>query len=89
MAFGSDGRGGNGCLAVEKTGVGDASNMPELKHNETTGLVHGAGDLRPTLDLLIGPDPWSVDVAYTSGGHRGGFGNDQASAGALEVVLRD
>src|ERR1035438_3559334 len=65
---GRDGTGRNRERAVEVAGIGDASNVPELKEHLPARGAHGVGDRLPALHLLRRPDARGVRVADS---HRG------------------
>ena len=87
VAVGGDGAGGDGELAVEQERMGDAAYVPDLREDAAAGVVDGGGDGLPCFDLLLGPDAGDVAVAYAEGVDGGAFGDDEAGAGALGVVL--
>ena len=45
-----------GKLTVQKDGIGDASDVPDLREDAAPGVVDGACDGLPCLGLLLGPD---------------------------------
>ena len=73
--------------AIEQRMTG-ASAMPELKHDATTGAMHGVSGEAPALDLGLVVDPWFVPEGGVAFDHHRGFGHDQPCTGALAVVLR-
>jgi len=87
VAAGGDGRGGDGKLAIEEAGVGDAADMPELGEDAATGLMHGGDDGLPRFGLLLVPDAGHLGVADAEGIDGDALGEDQAGGGALRVVL--
>ncbi|MNI29417.1 hypothetical protein D3C73_832330 [compost metagenome] len=87
MAAGRDGAGRNGQFAVQEDGVGNAAHMPKLGRDQAAFFVHGRGHFAPALHLLGRPQAGGVGVAHALRGHGSGFGQDQARAGALGVVL--
>ena len=84
---GPDRAGGNRQLAIQIERIGNAADMPELEQDSPAGIMHGAGDGFPALDLLVRPDARRVRIADAHRGHGGGFGEDQAEGGALGVIL--
>ncbi|MCY1521783.1 hypothetical protein D9M68_566100 [compost metagenome] len=87
VAFGGNGAGRHGQLAVQEHRVGDAAHVPQLRHDPAAGGMHGGRDLAPALDLLGRPQPRRVRVAHALRGNGRGLGQDQTGAGALRVVL--
>src|SRR3546814_10069897 len=63
--------------------------MPELQEDSAAGPVHGIGDLLPAGDLFGAVDARGGLVALAFGADLGGFGDDQAGAGALAVIFGD
>ncbi len=61
--------------------------MPDLSEDVSSGAVDGGGDGLPGFDLLGGPEAGDVGVAYAGGVDWDAFGEDEAGAGALGVVL--
>lgn len=86
MAFRRDGAGSDRQFAVEKNRVGDAAHVPELADDFTARGMHRLDDLFPRLYLFFRPDPRRIRVAYALRRDRGGFGEDQPGAGALDVI---
>ncbi|MNZ89279.1 hypothetical protein D3C78_1081910 [compost metagenome] len=68
-------------------GVRDPSDVPELGEDASAGSMHGVGNLAPACDLLGAVDARSPGIALALAADLGAFGNDQAGAGALGVVL--
>ena len=61
--------------------------MPQLQHDLATRGVNSIGHLAPAGDLFWRINPRGIEVAL---GHRAdlaGFGDDQAGAGPLAVIL--
>jgi hypothetical protein len=87
VALGRDGAGRDGQLAVQEDRIGNAAHVPQLRHDQAAGRMHGGRDLAPALDLLGRPQPRRVGVAHALRRDGRGLGQDQARAGALGVVL--
>jgi hypothetical protein len=62
--------------------------VPELGHDLAAGRVHGARHGLPARDLLGRVQAGHVGVALALVADGGGFGDQQAGAGALGVVGR-
>lgn len=87
-AFGHQRRGGHrGGVARLQRGVRDPADVPELGEDAPAGGVHRVGDLAPAGDLLGAVDARCPGVALALPADLGAFGNNQAGAGALAVVL--
>ena len=87
MALRGDGTGSDGRLAAEEGRIGDAADMPDLGEDTAAGLVHGAGDGLPALDLLLAPEAGDIGIADRQGGDGHALADDQAGGGALAVVF--
>jgi hypothetical protein len=74
-------------LTIEEDGVGDAAYVPDLREDSSASVVGGGGDGLPEVSLFFGPDAGDVGVANAEGVDRSAFGDDEASGGALGVVL--
>ena len=79
--------GGDRELAVEEEGIGDAADVPDLLEDAAAVSVDGGGDGLPGFHLLLRPDAGDLRVADGHGADGGAFGDDEASGGALSVVL--
>lgn len=88
MAFRGDGARSDGRLPVMVDRVGDAADVPQLRHNQAAVGVNRRGDFLPSFDLLLAPDARRVRVANTLLRHGRGFSDDQPSARAQRVMLR-
>jgi hypothetical protein len=60
--------------------------MPQLHHDVAVLCMHGIGDAAPTRRLSLGVQARHLCIALALRAHGRGFGNEQASAGALGVV---
>jgi len=88
LSFGSDGRGGNRKNAVGlKAGMGDATDVPELKKNSAPCGMNGLDNFSPPGDLFGGVDSGGFGVAVAERGDGGCFSNDQSRGGSLPIVL--
>ena len=87
MTGGSDRTGRNGQCTIQKQGVGNPPDMPELEQNAPAGIVNSPRDQFPALDLEWGPDTGGVGVTDSGWRDRCGFRNDQARRSALRVIL--
>ena len=67
--------------------VGDPAGVPQLRGDQAAGLVDGVGDLAPAGDLLGAVDAGGVHVALALGADLGALGDQQPTAGALDVVV--
>ncbi len=67
--------------------VGDPADVPQLGGDPTAGGVDRVGDRAPAGDLLVVVDAGGVHVALALGADLSAFGDDQAGARALDVVL--
>ncbi|CPJ02967.1 Uncharacterised protein [Bordetella pertussis] len=67
-------------------GVRNAPHMPQLHHDRAAGRVHRVRHAPPAGQLFGRVQPRHVRVALALVGNGGGFGDDQAGAGALHVV---
>ena len=80
--------GGHGRRSVgQQRAMGNAAHVPELDDDASAGSVHRVGDRTPGGDLLRRVDARRVEIALGHGADLTGFGNDQAGAGTLGVVL--
>jgi hypothetical protein len=78
-----------GVWTVVEVRVAGAASVPELQDDAATGRVHGVGRALPAGDLRLAVDARLAPERRLPGhGHRR-FRDDQASAGALGVVLGD
>ena len=66
--------------------MGDAADVPKLKHDMATGDVNRLGHAFPALDLLSAVNSRGRDVALTFRRDLRRFRNDEAGAGALCIV---
>ena len=88
LSFGSDGRGGDWKNSVRlKAGMGDTTDVPELKKDAAPCGMNGLNDLFPSRDLFGGVDAGGVRVAVAERRDGGRFCNDQTGGGALAIVL--
>ena len=65
----------------------DAPRVHELDEDMAARGVHCVGHLSPAFDLLLGVEAGDAGIARSVGGGGGSFGDDQARARALVVVL--
>lgn len=65
-----------------------AANMPKLKKNFPALLMHGFRYLLPSSYLFAVINPGRLRIALALWTDLGGFGNNQASSGALSIVAR-
>ena len=84
----SDGAGRDRQSSVEEKGMRDAPDMPKLQQHSAACLVYGAGDCLPAFHLLRGPDAWRIRISHTHWRNRGSLRENEASRGALRVILR-
>ena len=84
---GRDCAGSHRCFAVQEQRMRDATHMPELHDDATSGLVHRARGELPSLHHLWRVDARRGGVAGALRRDDGGFGNDEAGAGPLPVIL--
>ena len=77
---------GRSCAAWLEGRVGDAADMPKLKHDMATGDVNRLGHAFPALDLLSAVNSGGGDVALALWCDLGRFRDDKAGAGALRIV---
>jgi len=69
LSFGSDGRGGDWENAVRlKTGMRDATDVPELEEDAATGGMNGLDDFFPSGDLFRGVDAGGIGVTVAEWG---------------------
>lgn len=61
--------------------------MPELHHDLAANVVHGFRDLLPAIQLRGAIEAGHVGIALALVADGRGFGDQQAAAGALGVVL--
>ena len=88
LSFGSDGGGGNWENAVGlKAGMGDATNVPELKKDAAPCGMNGLDNFFPSHDLFGGMDAGGVGVTVAEWGDGGCFSNDQSRGGSLAIVF--
>ena len=88
LSFGSDGRRGNRKNSVRlKAGMGDATDVPELKKDAAPFGMNGLDNFFPSSDLFGGVDAGGVGVAVAERRDRGRFGNDQSGRSSLAIVL--
>jgi len=88
LSFGSDGRGGDRKNSVGlKAGMGDATDVPELKKDAAPFGMNGLDDFFPSGDLFGGMDSGRVGVTVAEGGDGSCFGNDQSGRSSLAIVL--
>ena len=73
--------------AVQIRGMRNAADVPELQQNAPAGFMHRAGDLGPSLYLLLGPDARRVGIADAHWRDRGRFRQDEAGRSALNVIV--
>jgi hypothetical protein len=66
--------------------MGDAPDVPKLKHDMAAGDMNCFGHTFPALDLLSAVNSRSRDVALTLWRDLGRFGNNEPGAGALGVI---
>ncbi|MNS79694.1 hypothetical protein D3C72_1133550 [compost metagenome] len=87
LGLGGDGRGRDGLAATGlQFGVRDAAHVPQL-HDDLAALgVHGVGHALPAFELFGAVEAGHVGVALALVADGGGFGDEQAGAGALGVV---
>ena len=84
----ADGRWRNrGGAAGLDAAVRNTPGMPQLDGNTPVFSVDAGGDLFPCGNLFRTVQPWRTRVAFSLSGNLGRFGNNQAGAGALAVVL--
>src|SRR5580700_1511344 len=64
-----------------------ATDVPQLEQNSPIGVVDPIRHAFPTGNLFLRPNTWRIRITDTHRGNGGGLRNNQASAGALLVVL--
>ena len=82
------GRGRNGRLTARlDAAVRDTTGVPQLNRNTAIFSMNACGDFFPRGDLFRAVQTRRTGVAFSLGRNLRGFGNNQARAGALTVIL--
>ncbi len=87
VAFQFDGGRRDRQIAIMETAMGCPPAMPKLHENGRALGMNRSDDLPPSQRLRVGVNPWAIRPAYALFGHHRGFADNQASRGALGVVL--
>lgn len=74
-------------LLTDDGAMADPAGVHELGDNLATASVYGVGDQPPAGDLLVGVQARGVRVSLAGRRRLRALGDDQASGGALAVVL--
>lgn len=82
------GRCRDGLRAADEARMHQPAHVPKLQRDTAAGRVHRRRDRLPALDLRIGPDARRAREAAALAADARGLADDQASAGALCVVVR-
>ena len=75
-------------MSVQKIGMADAPDMPELDENLATGIMNRIGHFAPAGYLFRSIEARGVLIALGQFGNLGGFGDDETGGCALAVVKR-
>lgn len=75
-------------LSTMKIRVGCSPGMPELRENETTGVMNSLGYLLPSRDLLGRIDTGGIRPADRLGADLGAFRENKTRRCALRVICR-
>ena len=67
--------------------MADPAHVPQLDHDAPTFGMHRIGHFAPCGDLAFGMDAGGLEVPFALGADLGGFGDDDACARALAVIL--
>ena len=74
-------------FAAQERRIAHAPNVPDLRQNQSTGLMHGGGNGLPKLGLLLAPDARNLRITHAHRRNRRAFRDDHARACTLPVVV--
>ena len=72
---------------ADHVGARQAAHVPDLRDDLAARLMHRRGHRLPRLDLLVGPQARRIGPAQPFLADAGAFGDDEAGAGALAVIV--
>ena len=82
-----DGTGRDGGMSVQKAGIGNPANMPELGKDHAAGVMHGTGSLLPAGNLFGAVDAGCPGVALAAWLDLCPFADHETRTAALLVIL--